>query len=223
MKHQKVCDVMSDAVIRVQRGTPFKEIAHLLQDYDITAVPVVDSEDRPVGVVSEADLLQKMWGAEPDGSAGHGTEPGRAGAKAAATDAAGLMTSPAVCAREDWSVVDAARVMARQGIKRLLVVDDDGRLIGVVSRGDLLRVFLRQDRAIRTEIIEEALVRTLGLAPSSVQVDVTHGHAVLSGRLPEDVPVSVLEELCRRVDGVVAVEFRPAGETDDEDPAGTGP
>ncbi|MEU3661341.1 CBS domain-containing protein [Streptomyces sp. NPDC032940] len=211
MKHLRVGDVMSDAVVRVQRGTPFKEIAHLLQDYDITAVPVVDAAERPVGVVSEADLLEKMWGVEPDGSAGRGAS---AGAKASATDAAGLMTSPAVCARTDWSVVEAARVMARHGIKRLLVVDEGERLIGVVSRSDLLRVFLRKDRAIRTEILEEALVKTLRLPPSSVQVDVTHGHVVLSGRLPRHVPAPVLEELCRRVDGVVAVEFRPAGEGD---------
>ncbi|MFJ7771155.1 CBS domain-containing protein [Streptomyces sp. NPDC097107] len=222
MKHQKVCDLMSDAVVRVQRGTPFKEIAHLLQEYDITAVPVVDEENRPVGVVSEADLLQKMWGGD------HGRSPEDAegsrpvGGKASATDADGLMTSPAVCARESWSVVDAARVMARHGIKRLLVVDEGGRLIGVVSRSDLLRVFLRKDRAIRTEIIEEALVGSLGLAPSSMQVDVTHGHVVLSGRLPGDVSVSVLEELCRRVDGVVAVEFRPAGEAGVEGAASVG-
>ncbi|WP_217255011.1 CBS domain-containing protein [Streptomyces sp. AC602_WCS936] len=222
MKHQKVSDLMSDAVVRAQPGTPFKEIAHLLQEYDITAVPVVDEEDRPVGVVSEADLLRKMWGGEPDGPPGDGEVSRPADAKASATDAAGLMTSPAVCAREDWSVVEAARVMARHGIKRLLVVDEAGRLIGVVSRGDLLRVFLRTDRAIRTEIIEEALVKSLGLAPSSVQVDVAHGHVVLSGRLPGDVSVSVLEELCRRVDGVVAVEFRAAGEADAGDPASVG-
>ncbi|MGP2439856.1 CBS domain-containing protein [Streptomyces sp. JW3] len=207
MNHQKVRDLMSEAVVRVQRGTPFKEIAHLLQEYDITAVPVVDADDRPVGVVSEADLLEKIWGgdtASPDG------------AKASATDAAGLMTSPPLCAREDWSVVDAARVMARHGIKRLLVVDAGERLIGVVSRSDLLRVFLRGDREIRTEIIEEALVQTLGLAPSALQVDVTHGHVVLTGALPEQVPVGVLEDLCRRVDGVVAVEFRAAGDADAE-------
>ncbi|WP_217139853.1 CBS domain-containing protein [Streptomyces sp. AC627_RSS907] len=221
MKHQKVCDLMSDAVVRVQRGTPFKEIAHLLQEYDITAVPVVDEENRPVGVVSEADLLQKMWGGD-DEPPRPGESSTTAGAKASATDAAGLMTSPAVCAREDWSVVDAARVMARHGIKRLLVVDDGGRLIGVVSRSDLLRVFLRTDRAIRTEILEEALVNALGLAPSSMQVDVTHGHVVLSGRLPDHVSVSVLEELCRRVDGVVAVEFRQTGEADAGDSAPVG-
>ncbi|MFF0587109.1 CBS domain-containing protein [Streptomyces sp. NPDC003781] len=222
MKHQKVRDLMSDAVVRVQRGTPFKEIAHLLLEYDITAVPVVDGENRPVGVVSEADLLQKMWGGEPDGSPEHARWSQASAAKAGATDAAGLMTSPALCAREGWSVVDAARVMARHRIKRLLVVDEDGRLAGVVSRSDLLRVFLRTDRAIRTEIIEEALVKALGLAPSSVQVDVTHGHVVLSGRLPAHVSAPLLEEHCRSVDGVVAVEFRPAGEADAEDPAAVG-
>jgi CBS domain-containing protein len=206
MNHQKVRELMSDAVVRVQRGTPFKEIAHLLQEYDITAVPVVDADDRPVGVVSEADLLQKILGGAPEDA----LDPLRA--KASATDAAGLMTSPAVCAREDWSVVDAARMMARHGIKRLLVVDETDRLIGVVSRSDLLRVFLRKDREIRTEIIEETLVRTFGLAPSTVQVDVAHGHVVLSGRLPERVSVSALEDMCRHVDGVVAVEFRPVGE-----------
>jgi CBS-domain-containing membrane protein len=222
MKHQRVRDLMSDAVVRVQRGTPFKEIAHLLLEYDITAVPVVDGENRPVGVVSEADLLQKMWGGEPDGSPEHAEWSRTSAAKAGAIDAAGLMTSPALCAREDWSVVDAARVMARHRIKRLLVVDDDGRLAGVVSRGDLLRVFLRTDRAIRTEIIEEALVKALGLAPSSVQVDVTHGHVVLSGRLPDRVSAPLLEEHCRSVDGVVAVEFRPAGEAGAEDAAAVG-
>ncbi|KAF2782176.1 CBS domain-containing protein [Streptomyces coelicoflavus] len=223
MKHQTVRDLMSDAVVRVQRGTPFKEIAHLLLEYDITAVPVVDGENRPVGVVSEADLLQKMWGGEPDGSPEH-AEWSRAAAagKADATDADGLMTSPPLCARESWSVVEAARVMARHRIKRLLVVDEDGRLAGVVSRSDLLRVFLRTDRAIRTEIIEEALVKALGLAPSSVQVDVVHGHVVLSGRLPADVSAPLLEEHCRSVDGVVAVEFRPAGEAGAEGPAAVG-
>ncbi|MGW1542180.1 CBS domain-containing protein [Streptomyces sp. NPDC002309] len=210
MNHLKVRDLMSDAVVRVQGGTPFKEIAHLLQEYDITAVPVVDDRDSPVGVVSEADLLHKIWGGQDDDM--DSPDARLLQSKALATDAAGLMTSPAVCAREDWSVVEAARVMARHGIKRLLVVDDDRRLIGVVSRSDLLRVFLRKDQAIRTEIVEEVLVKALGQAPSAVQVDVTHGHVVLSGRLSSPLAIPELEDLCRAVDGVVAVEFRPVRE-----------
>ncbi|MFI0999475.1 CBS domain-containing protein [Streptomyces galbus] len=216
MNHQTVRDVMSSAVVRVQAGTPFKEIAHLLLEYDITAVPVVDAADRPVGVVSEADLLHKMWGRQEAAVTGAGGAPPPA--KMSAVDAAGLMTSPPVCAYEDWSVVDAARVMARHGVKRLLVVDEEQRLIGVVSRSDLLRIFLRTDQAIRTEIVEEVLVKTLGAAPSAVQVDVTNGQVVLSGRLSPGVSVAELEELCGAVDGVVAVEFRPVPdpETDGE-------
>ncbi|MFI9821463.1 CBS domain-containing protein [Streptomyces sp. NPDC052013] len=208
MSHQKVRDVMSDAVVRIQSGTPFKEIAHLLLEYDITAVPVVDAEDRPVGVVSEADLLHKMWGRVED-DADEAPGAARRPAKAWATDAAGLMTSPAVCASEDWDVVEAARVMAQQGIKRLLVVDGEGRLIGVVSRSDLLRVFVRKDQAIRTEIVEDVLVKELGESPSAVHVDVAHGHVVLSGRLSSEATARELEKLCRDVDGVVDVEFRP--------------
>lgn len=211
MSHQKVRDVMSDAVVRIQSGTPFKEIAHLLLEYDITAVPVVDAEDRPVGVVSEADLLHKMWGRQE----GDADAPGaaRRPAKAWATDAAGLMTSPPVCASRDWDVVEAARVMAHQGIKRLLVVDGEGRLIGVVSRSDLLRVFVRKDQAIRTEIVEDVLVKELGESPSAVHVDVAHGHVVLSGRLSSEATARELEKLCRDVDGVVDVEFRPVPDT----------
>ncbi|MER7577019.1 CBS domain-containing protein [Streptomyces sp. NPDC126514] len=215
MNHQKVRDVMSDAVVRVQGGTPFKEIAHVLQEYDITAVPVVDDQDRPRGMVSEADLLHKMMRGQASGADGGDSLP--APGKSLATDAAGLMTSPALCARPEWSVVDAARVMARHGVKRLLVTDAEGGLIGVVSRSDLLRVFLRTDQAIRTEIIEEVLVKALGESPAAVQVDVTHGHVVLSGRLSSRIAVPVLEDMCRNVDGVVAVEFRPMRAADFED------
>ncbi|MFI8304931.1 CBS domain-containing protein [Streptomyces sp. NPDC085927] len=210
MSHQKVRDVMSGAVVRIQGATPFKEIAHLLLEYDITAVPVVDADDRPVGVVSEADLLHKMWGRQESEAGGPGLVPQPE--KAWATDAAGLMTSPALCATEDWSVVDAARVMARHGIKRLLVVDPAGRLKGVVSRSDLLRVFVREDRAIRTEIVEDVLVRALGEAPSAVEVNVTHGHVSLIGQLSSRATAEELEEMCRDVDGVVDVEFRTVPE-----------
>ncbi|MFJ9668116.1 CBS domain-containing protein [Streptomyces sp. NPDC101219] len=213
MNHRKVRDVMSDAVVRIQAGTPFKEIAHLLLEYDITAVPVVDTEDRPVGVVSEADLLHKMWGRQ-DGDTGDRTPASRP-AKAWAVDAAGLMTSPALCAQEDWSVVDAARVMAQHGVKRLLVVGADGRLTGVVSRSDLLRVFVRKDQAIRTEIVEDVLVRSLGESPSAVDVTVSHGFVVLTGRLSSGAAPAKLVELCRDVDGVVEVEFRPVPDGDE--------
>ena len=73
------------------------------------------------------------------------------------------MSTPPVVARPEWSVVEAARLMERRGVKRLPVVDETGRLVGLVSRADLLRLFLRRDRAIREEITGDLLVKTLGL------------------------------------------------------------
>ncbi|MEU7607707.1 CBS domain-containing protein, partial [Streptomyces sp. NPDC041003] len=133
MRHRSVADLMTPTAVSVQRGTPFKEIARLLKEFDISAVPVVDESERPVGVVSEADLLRER---------GSGTN-----------TAADLMTSPAVTARTEWSVVRAARVMRGRQVKRLPVVDAAGRLIGILSRSDLLQLFLRRDHAIQEEIL----------------------------------------------------------------------
>ncbi|WP_127361155.1 CBS domain-containing protein [Actinacidiphila soli] len=184
MQHRCVRDLMTREVVRAGRDTAFKEIAKLLAQYGITAVPVVDDGDRPVGVVSEADVLRR---------------------EADAITAEGLMTSPAVVARPQWTVVEAARVMESHHVKRLPVVDDAGRLIGVVSRSDLLRVFLRQDSAIREEIQGDVLTRTLGLAPHSVTVHVVDGRVTLNGTVGQASLTPVLERLCRGVDGVVDV------------------
>lgn len=234
MRHRTVGELMTSTVVRVQPGTSFKEIAQLLQEYDITAVCVVDAEDRPLGVVSEADLLRKQTGwldpGDPareagTGSGGGGTRrrtgPGDADAaaldraKAEATTAEGLMTSPALCARPQWTVVEAARVMQDHGVKRLPVTDEAGRVTGIVSRSDLLRVFLRQDRSVSTEIVEDVLTRTLGEAPSAVGVTVDNGRVLLTGAVSRRSVVPVLVRMCRTVDGVVSVDERLTWEADD--------
>lgn len=125
------------------------------------------------------------------------------------------MTSPAVVARPEWSAVEAARVMERRRIKRLPVVDASGRLIGVLSRSDLIQLFLRRDRAIQEEILEDVVTRTLGLPPSAVTVDVDDGTVTLSGTLGRRSLVPILVRLCETVDGVVAVDDRLAYEADD--------
>ena len=206
MQHRMVSDLMTTSVVRVGRETGFKEIAKLLAEYDITAVPVVDDDDRPVGVVSEADLLRKEAGQLDPAGLLPVLHPHTADrAKAAATTAEGLMNSPAVTARSQWTVVEAAQVMERHHVKRLPVVDDAGRLVGVISRADLLRVFLRGDRAIREEISRDVLVRTLGLAPSAVTVRVVDGRVALSGTVQRKSLIPVAVRLCRGVDGVVDV------------------
>ncbi|MFG3294851.1 CBS domain-containing protein [Streptomyces sp. NPDC048179] len=187
MQHRTVADLMTHEVVRARRDTSFKEIVRLLADNDVTAVPVVDELDHPVGVVSEADLLRKC------------------SEKAEGSRAEELMSAPAVCARPEWTVVEAARVMTLQKVKRLPVVDEAERLTGVVSRGDLLRIFLRRDDAIREEIARDVLGRTLGLAPSDVSVEVREGRVTLTGTVEVNSLIPIIERLVGNVDGVVSL------------------
>ncbi|WP_306185386.1 CBS domain-containing protein [Streptomyces sp. MK5] len=205
MHHRTVEDLMTHGVVRVERGTPFKNIVRTLADNDVTAVPVVDDLGHPVGVVSEADLLRTVAG-RPD-PAGLLAQPSADGLDVASDGATAeeLMTAPPVCARPEWSVVEAARMMDAHKVKRLPVVDETGVLVGIVSRGDLLRIFLRRDEAIREEIAGEILVRTLGLAPADLAVTVTDGRVSLAGTVRDQSLVAVIDRLCRGVDGVVSV------------------
>ncbi|MFF4792766.1 CBS domain-containing protein [Streptomyces sp. NPDC001276] len=197
MRRRSVGELMSPIAVSVRPGTAFKEIARVLDEYDITAVPVVDDEDRPIGVVSEADLLRKQTRGGVGRNAGE------------------LMTSPAVVAEPGWHAVRAARTMERHKVKRLPVVDGDGRLIGVISRSDLVRLFLRRDREIQQEILEDVIVRTLGLRPSALAVEVAEGRVVLSGTVEHRSLIPVTVRLCDSVDGVVEVVNRLGFDRDD--------
>jgi CBS domain-containing protein len=202
MRQRSVGDLMTPTAVSVRPGTTFKEIARILDEYDITAVPVVDDRDRPIGVVSEADLLRKQTSR---------------GTRNSARD---LMTSPAVVAEPGWHAVRAARTMERHKVKRLPVVDGHGRLIGVISRSDLVRLFLRRDHAIQEEILEDIIVRTLGLAPSALTVEVDEGRVTLSGSVERKSLIPITVRLCDSVDGVVEVVNRLRFDHDDAaDPA----
>ncbi|WP_405982160.1 CBS domain-containing protein [Streptomyces sp. NBC_00158] len=189
MRHRSVADLMTHTAVTVRRTTTFKEIARLLKEFDITAMPVTDEAGHPVGVISEADLLRRR----PAGGAATAEE---------------LMTSPAVTARPEWSVVRAARVMQRHRVKRLPVVDGEGRVVGILSRSDLIQLFLRRDHAIQEEILEDVLTRTLHLAPSAITVEVEDGLVTLSGTVPQPGLLPVVLRLCQSVDGVVDVDNR---------------
>ncbi|MFM9373196.1 CBS domain-containing protein [Streptomyces sp. Da 82-17] len=206
MQHRTVHEVMTRDVVTAARSTPFKEIARIFADHDISAVPVVDDRGRVLGIVSEADLLRAT--AElPD------LEGRSAGVRLLAQErgvpdeesAADLMTAPVHCAHPDWNLVETARTMRRKGVKRLPVTDETGRLVGIVSRSDLLRPFLRSDAAIREEIERDVLARTLGLPSDTIRVTVSDGVVALDGRVGERADIPVIERLCRSVDGVVAL------------------
>ncbi|MFE5191555.1 CBS domain-containing protein [Streptomyces sp. NPDC056628] len=213
MWHRTVSDLMTTSVVKVHRDTGFKDIAKLLAEYDVTAVPVVDDEDHVVGVVSEADLLRKEAALlEPAGL----LRPGPADrVKAEATTAEGLMSGPPVTARPQWTAVEAAQVLERHHVKRLPVVDETGRLLGLISRADLLRVFLRGDAAIREEISGEVLLRTLGIAPGAVAVRVVDGRVSLKGVVERASLVPLVVRLCQGVDGVVDVSAELRHRVDD--------
>ena len=158
MGRWNVADVMTIGAISVQEDTPFKEIVDLLEAHEINAVPVVDGFDRVVGVVSSADLVPKIEFAGDDDHLRlfENRHTRQARGKAHATAAGELMNAPAVTVMSTTSVVAAARIMETDELKRLPVVDDMGRLIGMVTRRDLLKVFLRTDEEIRREIVAEA-------------------------------------------------------------------
>lgn len=206
MRHRTVSDLMTHTVFRVHPDTSFKEVAKILSDHDVTAVPVVDDSDRPVGVVSEADLLRRESDRpDPAGLLTILDTPGEEPAGPVPTTAGGLMTSPAIVAHPEWSVVQAARVMDHGHVKRLPVVDETGRLVGIVSRADLLRVFLRRDHLIREEISGDILDRTMGISPDEVTAEVTDGRVRLRGTVDRRSLVEVVVRLCEGVDGVVEV------------------
>lgn len=213
MQHRTVRDLMTRGVVHVHRETGFKEIARTLADHDVTALPVVDDAEQCVGVVSEGDLLGEQ-ARRPDPAGllpSRGARPGRGGAREAGT-AEELMTSPPAVARPEWNVVEAARVMADRQVKRLPVVDVAGRLVGILSRADLVRVFLRRDAAIGEEITRDVLERTLGLAPGQISVEVREGRVTLRGEVSPPSLVPVVERLCGSVDGVVEVRSELAGQ-----------
>ncbi|WP_436776441.1 CBS domain-containing protein [Yinghuangia sp. YIM S09857] len=208
MNHHRVDAVMTTDVVTVHTDTPFKEIVRVLGQHRISAVPVLDPDKTVVGVVSEADLLRKEADSEgPTRLPGtvHTPRTVRAArGKAEAETAAGLMTSPAVTIDRAATVGQAARAMERHDVKRLPVVDH-GQLCGIVSRCDLLRVFLRPDDRIRDEILDEVIRRDLWIDPATVTVRVADGVVHLEGELENKTTARILTRMCRGVDGVVQV------------------
>ncbi|MEU6255808.1 CBS domain-containing protein [Streptomyces sp. NPDC047043] len=202
-----VSDVMTRTVAAVDRAAAFKDIVRTLQDRKVSAVPVVDGGGRVVGIVSEADLLPKeeFRDSDPD----RYTQLRRLSdlAKAGSVTAGELMTAPALTVGADATLAQAARTMARARVKRLPVVDESGRLEGIVSRADLLKVFLRDDEEIAEEVRREVVSYLFPTPSSTVLVEVRDGVVTLGGRVRDTSLVPVAARLVRAVEGVVDVRF----------------
>ncbi|MEU1473931.1 CBS domain-containing protein [Streptomyces sp. NPDC001668] len=180
MKSRTVGEVMTSDVVRAHPTTSFREVIRLLERHRISGVPIVDDDDKVIGVISGTDLVREQAHRADVGE-------GRAGT------AEQLMSTPAVTVHPEQPVPGAARVMERHGIERLPVVDEEDRLIGIATRRDLLRVFLRTDEDVRREVIDDVMVGALGLAPDAVTVLVRDGLVTLTGPVERrsDVPKAI--------------------------------
>lgn len=212
-----VQDVMTRTVIVVNASAPFKELVGLMDEHRVSALPVVDGEGRLVGIVSEADLLLKE-GYTPSGGERHVFEGRRRRierSKASGLVAAQLMTAPVVTVSPEASLGEAARRMHERRVKRLPVVDAEGRVVGIVSRADLLKVFLRCDEEIRHEVVRDVIERTLWIDPLTIRVEVRDGVVLLQGQVERRSLIPVFVSLVQRVEGVVGVDARLSYEVDD--------
>lgn len=187
----KVEDVMTVDVAAVKTDTRLQTIAEMLVSRGISGVPVVDEQCHVLGVVSEADLMRR--------------EAYRQSYDNLPVTAAELMSRPARTVRNDASVQTAARLLARYDVKRLPVVDEDGYLCGIVSRRDVLRVYLRSDADIAQRVERDVLRPALGKEPDAVRLHVRDGVVTLEGSVPRRGHVTALVSLIENLDGVVGV------------------
>ncbi|MEU2908336.1 CBS domain-containing protein [Streptomyces massasporeus] len=192
MTAHRVGEVMTRDVVQAHRTTPFEEVVRLLGHHRISGLPVVDADDKVLGVLSGSDLARAQ--AHRDGLA-----------PPSAMTAGEMMTSPAITVHPEQTVPEAARLMERRGVERLPVVDEADRLIGIATRRDLLKVFLREDDDIRHQVTEDIIVAGQELPPGAVRVSVRDGVVTLDGRVEARSQVPEIIHATWRLDGVVGV------------------
>jgi len=189
----KVEDVMTGEVVAVPPGASLKQAAQLLVERRISGVPVVDGENHVLGVLSEADVLAK-----------------ETAVKVEARLVGEAMSAPAPTIERDREVSAAAALMLDRGVNRLPVVDE-GELVGIVTRADLVRAFVRSDAQIRDEVVADRV----GLDRRSVKIEVDAGEVTLGGRLDSRADAYLLETLVAAVPGVVGVHSKLTWSDDD--------
>jgi CBS domain-containing protein len=215
-----VKDVMSTRVVAVRENATFKEMATRLREQRVSAFPVLDHDNKVIGVVSEADLLA-MEVLDGDvrglfqGMRHHHRPP-----KNGPVTAADLMTKPAVTIGPDEPVAHAARLMYSRRVKRLPVTSADGTLIGIVARSDVLSVYSRPDADIQHEITNDLILGMFLCNPADFTVTVKDGIVTIEGK-PETAAVGRdVIDAARHVQGAVVVRDRLTYPTADRRPPG---
>jgi CBS domain-containing protein len=190
--------------------TPFKHLVRLIEENRVSAIPIVDQQGIPIGLVSETDLLLKQMrrGGDLSRDLLHLEKRRQERAKAAGIVASDVMTSPVITVGSDTDLSDAARLMHDKNLRRLVVVDEGRRIAGIVSRTDLLKVFLRSDAELLEEIQGELIPAVLMAATDAsdaLTVEVRWNIATLSGAVDRKSDAEILTRLTGELDGVVAV------------------
>ena len=219
-RRQTVSDVMTSRVHVARPLTPFKRLVQLIEENKISAVPIVDAEGFPVGIVSESDLLlkERRREIESESSLLHPRRRRQERAKAEGVFAWEIMTKPPITVRSDATMPQAARLMQERNVRRLVVVDERGKIAGIVSRSDLLQVFLRTDDELRDDVL--ATIPSMLLAqPDSVQVAVRWNVVTLSGQVDRKSDAEIFARMTGELDGVVDVVNRLTHRWDDTDVA----
>ena len=209
----RVLDIMTIDVLTVSPEDSLKTAARQMVERGVSGLPVIDGNGKLVGIITEADFLER----EADRSRGglldallHKPE-----VVVEAETVGEVMSSHPVVIYPEASVTEAARVMSHHHVKRLPVVNDDGVLQGIISRGDVVTVFTRPDDVIEDEVREDIVKRVLLLDGDSLDVKVVDGVVMLSGRVPTRTDQRLLEEMVRRIDGAVRMESEVKFEVDD--------
>jgi CBS domain-containing protein len=206
-EHWTVADVMTTEVLTVDAETPFKDIARQLTEWKVSAAPVIDQDRHVLGVVSQTDLIRKEEFQVSWNSRRLGRRHNRSiRIKALGTTARELMTAPAVTIGQGALLPAAARRMGEHRVTRLVVVDPRDRLIGIVSRTDLLSVFLVPDDELEAQILRRVARYGLWEDPLAIRIAVHGGVVTLTGQLETRTATTMAERLIRTVDGVVGVE-----------------
>lgn len=211
----KLHDLMTTSVITIGPEAPLKEAARRMIEAGVSGLVVTDDDGALVGVITEADFVKTesdrrarkrarllRWFTADDEMPSEGRTVGD------------VMTSHVITLPPDADHAEAARVMRNVGIKRIPVVDDDRRLLGLVSRSDILRAFARPDAEILGEITDHIMREVLWIEPRKARVSCEDGNVTLAGQLETRSDAQLLVELTRRIDGVVSVKDNLTWEID---------
>jgi CBS domain-containing protein len=214
MQHT-VESVMSSPVVTVTPETTFKECVRILRRKRVSGLPVVDTSGKLVGIVSEGDLLNKVERRDPDAYVLESRRHRLDRARASAMDVRSAMSTDVVSVEPGFPIALAAREMHTRGFKRLPVVDADGRVVGIVSRGDLLTVFLRTDRQIQADVVKVLADAMAKHGGHVLKGRVSQGVVELTGSFDERSRCQATVRAVTSIDGVVGVRSRMTYTFDD--------